>query len=85
MWHEWNENANDVMMRWFTLFANLVTSQLACTMHAFMHGACASNKYCTSKYPSGLACTQAGSNLEKITASHFQVLNAQMQTRTCQT
>ena len=29
----------------------------------------------TSKYPSGLACMQADSNLEKITTSHFQVLN----------
>ena len=34
-------------------------------------------KYGASKYLSGLACMQADSNLEKITASCFQVLNAQ--------
>ena len=42
-----------------------------------MHGTCALYKYGTSKCPSGLACTQPDLNLEKITASHFQVLNAQ--------
>ena len=25
MWHEWNANANDVMMTWFVLYANLVS------------------------------------------------------------
>ena len=42
-----------------------------------VHGAHALYKYGTSKYPSGLACMQADSNLWKITASHFWVLNAQ--------
>ena len=77
MWHKWNANIDDIMMTWFTLFANLVTSCLACAMSAYMHGTCALNKYGASKYWSGLACTQPDSNLGKITTSHFQVLNAQ--------
>ena len=56
MWHEWNANAGDVMMTWSTLYANLVTSHLACTMCAHMHGAHALNKYAMSKNLSGLAC-----------------------------
>ena len=75
MWHEWNMNADDVMVTWFTLFANLEMSCLACTLHTSMHGACALCKNGTSKYLSGLEWMQADSNLEKITASHFQVLN----------
>ena len=43
----------------------------------YMHGVHALNKYGASKYLIGLACTQADSNLEKITASHFWVLNVQ--------
>ena len=65
------------MVMWFALFANLVVSHLACTLHASMHGAHALIKYDTSKYLSGLACKQANSKLGKITASHFQVLNTQ--------
>ena len=34
-------------------------------------------KISASKYLSGLACMQANLNLDKITASHFQVLNIQ--------
>ena len=56
----------------FASYVNLVASCLAC-----MHGAHALYKYGVSKYPSGLACTQADSNLGKITASHFQVPNNQ--------
>ena len=67
IWHEWNANADDIMMIWFTLFANLVMSCLACMMHVHMYGACVLYKYIVSKYLSGLACTQAGSNLEKMT------------------
>ena len=74
-WHEWNASADDIMMTWFTLFVNLVTSCLACVMHACMYGIHALNKHGTSKSLSGLACMQVNSNLEKITASHFQVLN----------
>ena len=77
MWHKWNVNANDMMMMWFTLFVNLVMSHLACMMCAHMHGTHALYKYGASKYPSGLACTQANSNLEKITPSHFWVINTQ--------
>ena len=44
---------------------------------ACIHGAHALNKNGASKYPSGLACMQADSNLEEITSSHFQLLNAQ--------
>ena len=75
MWHKWNVNADDVMMMWFALFANLVMSHLACASCMCMHGAWALYKYGASKYPSGLACMQADSNIGKITASHFQVLN----------
>ena len=57
MWHEWNVNANDVMMTWFAFFANPVMSQLAYAMHMHVHGAHAPNKYGTSKYLSSLACT----------------------------
>ena len=74
-WHKWNANANDIMMTWFALYANLVTSHLACALHAYMHVTCALNKYGVSKYPSGLTCTQANLNLGKITTSHSQVLN----------
>ena len=50
---------------------------MACMSHTCMHGACAPIKYGMPKYPTGLACTQADSNLGKLTASHFQVLNTQ--------
>ena len=36
-WHEWNANADDIMMMWFTLYVNLVTSHLACAAHVHMH------------------------------------------------
>ena len=49
-WHKWNANANDVMMMWFTVVANLVTSHLACTMCTHVHGTHALNKYGASKY-----------------------------------
>ena len=41
MGHEWNASTNDVIVTWFALFANLVTSCQACTLHMCMHGACA--------------------------------------------
>ena len=75
-WHEWNMNTDDIMMTWFALFANLVTSHLACKSCTSMHGTHAQNKNGASKYLSGLACMQADLNLEKITASHFWVLNS---------
>ena len=75
-WHEWNANSNDVMMTGFASFVNLGMSCLAYAMHTDMHGACALHRYGTSKYQSGLACTQADLNLEKITASHVWVLTA---------
>ena len=37
-WHEWNVNADDVMMMWFALYANLVMSHWACAMCMHMHG-----------------------------------------------
>ena len=73
-WQKSNVNADDVMMSWFTLYVNLVTSHLTCMI---MHGACAQYKYCASKYLSVLACMQAGSNLEKRTFPLFGVLSAQ--------
>ena len=37
-WHEWNANAGDVMVTWFTSYVNLVMSQWhahhACTCYA---------------------------------------------------
>ena len=76
-WHDQNANADDVMMMWFTSYANLWTSCLACMTHAFMHGIYALNKYGTSTYLSDLVCIQSDLNLEKITSSHFYVLNTQ--------
>ena len=72
------------MMIWFTLYANIVTSCLMCAMHVHTHGAHALCQISTFKYSSGLACIQADQNLAKIPASHFQILNTQMQTRKCQ-
>ena len=77
MWHEWIANAGDVMVTWFASYANLVTSCWACMSHVHVHGACAIIKNGVSKYPSSLAGMQADSNLWKITASHFWVLNTQ--------
>ena len=71
MWHEWNANADDIMMMWFTLYVNLLTSHWACASHMHVHGTCALNKNDTSMYLSHLACMQANSNLEKITALQF--------------
>ena len=70
-------NSNDVMMMWFTCKANLVTSHWACATCVHVHGTYDLNKYGASKHPSGLAYMQADSNLAKITASHFQVVNTQ--------
>ena len=76
-WHEWNTNADDVMMTWFALFKNLVTSCLACMSCMHMHGVHALIKNGVPKYLSGLACTQANSNLGKLTTSHFWILDTQ--------
>ena len=76
-WHEWNANAGDVIVTWFTHDANLVTSCWACAPHARKHGACAIIKMGTPKYSYGLACTPADCDLGKITASHFRVLITQ--------
>ena len=75
MWHERNENTADIMIMWFALFANLVTSHLACASCMDMDGTHALYKYGMSKYPSGPAHMQANSHLGKLTASHFWVLN----------
>ena len=75
--HKWNAKTTDIMMMWFTLFVNPVTSCLACAVCTCVHGACAPNKYGASKYMSGLACMQAELNLGKITTSHFWVINTQ--------
>ena len=75
-WHKWNTFVDDIMMTWFTLHVNLVTSHWACMSCTCVHGTCTQNKY-GAKYLSDLACTQAKSNLEKISIPHFQVLNSQ--------
>ena len=77
MWHEWNANAGDVMVTWFTHDANLVTSCWACALRAHMHGAHATIKMGASKYPNGLTSTPADWNLGKITASQFKALITQ--------
>ena len=60
-------------MMWFALYVNLVTSCLACVLHAHVHGAHAPKIYGMSKYPSDLACMQMQTdlNLGKITAFIF--------------
>ena len=30
--HKWNENDDDIMMKWFALYVNLVMSCLACAL-----------------------------------------------------
>ena len=64
-WHEWNMNADDIPMTWFTSYVNLAMSHLALC------------RISVSKYSSGLACMQANSNLEKISTSHYWVLYTQ--------
>ena len=76
-WHKWNMNTADIIMTWFTLYANLVTSPLACVTHMCMHGTHALCRTIMSKYLSGLGCMQVNMNLAKITPSHFWVLNTQ--------
>ena len=76
-WHEWNANAGDIMVTWFTHDANLVTSRWACAFRARVHGACAMIKMGASKYSNSLTGMPADSNLGKITASHFKVLITQ--------
>ena len=50
MWHEWNTNADDVMMMWFTLYVNPSDVKLGmhntCDVH--VHGTHALHK--TSAY-----------------------------------
>ena len=47
-WHEWNANADDIMMTWFALYAKVV-SCLACMMHGHAHDTCALYNASTSK------------------------------------
>ena len=63
------------LQTWFALYVNLVTSHLACMMCTCVHDTHALSNMGTSKYLIGLACMQADTNLAKITAAHFQVLN----------
>ena len=72
-WHEWNANADDVMMMCSHYMQTLVTSDYTCMMHTCTQ---ALSKTGMSKYLSGLAYMQANPNLVKIATSHFQVLNA---------
>ena len=76
-WHEWNANAGDVMVMWFTSYANLVMSQWACMSHSHVHGARALIRMGASKYSIGLMGMPADSILRKLTASHFNVLITQ--------
>ena len=85
MWHEWNAISGDVMVTWFTSYANLVTSRWACTSHACMHGAHALSKMGMTKYSNSLTGMPADLNLRKLTTSHFWVLITQNAIRTCQT
>ena len=76
-WHEWNANTGDVMVTWFTSYANLVTSQWACASCTWMHGICAIIIMGASKYSNSLMGMPADLNLTKLTASHFNVLITQ--------
>ena len=84
MWCSYNTNTNDespnagdIMVTWFTSYANLVMSRWACASCARMHGACAIIKMGVSKYLNGLMGMPADSKLMKLTASHFKVLITQ--------
>ena len=68
MWHEWNANADDITMTWLALYANLVTSHVACMMHECMDGTHALCKNNMSKYLS--ACMQADSNLTPLISGY---------------
>ena len=70
-------NAGDVMVMWFTSYANLVMPCWACASCVHVHGTCALSKNGVPKYPSCLAFIQADLNLGKIATSHFQVLSTQ--------
>ena len=70
-WHEWNMNAGDVMVMWFTSYANLVTSRWACVSCMRMHGAHAIIKMSVLKYLNSLTGMPADSNLRKLTAPHL--------------
>ena len=72
-WHEWNAIAGDIMVMWFTSYANLVTSQWACASLVHVHGTHAIIKMSTTKYLNGLMGMPANSNLRKLTTSHFYV------------
>ena len=49
MWHEWNANANDVMMMWLALYVNPSDVTSASMTHAHMHGTHALTKTGASK------------------------------------
>ena len=74
IWHEWNANAGDVMVIWFTSYANLVMSQWACTSLAHVHGTHAIIKMGVLKYLNSLTGMPANSNLRKLTAPHFVLI-----------
>ena len=77
MWHEWNVNAGDIMVMWFTSYANLVTSHWACASCMHVRDAHAIIKMGASKYSNGLTGMPANLNLTKLTASHFNALITQ--------
>ena len=78
IWHEWNVNANDILMTWLPHMQALVTSCQACMTCVCMHNACALSDFGTTMYFSQPACMQAGWNLGKITASHLGALITQI-------
>ena len=47
MWHEWNANADDVMMMWFTLYVNPSDVMPGmCDMCADAWGTCSMYNWC---------------------------------------
>ena len=76
-WHKRNVNAGDVMVMWFTSYANLVTSCWAFASCMHMHGTHAIIKMGMLKYLNGLTGMSANSNLRKLTTSHFYALITQ--------
>ena len=71
-------NRTQMLVTWFTSYANLVMSQWACASCACMHGTHAIIEMGMLKYSNWLmGIMPADLNLRKLTASHFNALITQ--------
>ena len=70
-------NGMQTLVTWFASYANLVTSRWACASCTCMHGTHDIIKIGVYKYSNSLTGMPAGSNLMKLTASHFKALITQ--------